>query len=57
MRGDEPKVTPLITRSVTHLPHMRGDEPEDVLSLPGQIYICPTCVGMNRYSMQHHNAQ
>ena len=31
-----------------NLPHARGDEPDNAMSLLGDVMICPTHVGMNR---------
>ena len=34
------------------MPHMRGDEPAGVNPLSEKIFICPTCVGMNRINKE-----
>ena len=49
-RGDEPDWCIMMAMFFAHLPHTRGDEPGWELCANSNPEICPTRVGMNRYS-------
>ena len=38
------------------VPHMRGDEPDSMLTNVAIGYVFPTCVGMNRDARRYHLA-